>query len=97
MSQKIVGTFEKVNFPKFGINNIMAKVDTGAYTGALHCTKIEEIKTDKSKTLIFSPFDRPRVTIKTHNYRSTYIRSSNGDKDFGRSNSREDPTVCFFQ
>ena len=47
MSQKIVGTFEKVNFPKFGINNIMAKVDTGAYTGALHCTKIEEIKTEE--------------------------------------------------
>ncbi|MGZ6005712.1 MAG: ATP-dependent zinc protease family protein [Candidatus Saccharimonadales bacterium] len=79
--KKIIGAFEEVGFPKYGLSDIVAKIDTGAYTGALHCTKIEEDRTKNPKTLRFSPFDHPEVTIKTKNYRSTYIRSSNGDKE----------------
>lgn len=76
VERKIIGTFEKVSFPKYGIPDIVAKIDTGAYTGALHCTVIEENK--KTKTLRFSPFDHPEVTVKTKKYRKTIIRSSNG-------------------
>ena len=76
--RKIIGTFEEVGFPEFGITEIMAKIDTGAYTGALHCTKIEETKTKNQKTLRFSPFDHPEVVITTHDYRSNHMRSSNG-------------------
>lgn len=74
--RKIIGAFEKVSFPKYDIPDVMAKIDTGAYTGALHCTLIEENK-DK-KILRFSPFDHPEITIRTKKYRKTQIRSSNG-------------------
>ncbi len=76
--RKVLGAFEKVGFPKYGLTGVMAKIDTGAYTGALHCTVIEEVKTKTKKTLRFSPFDHPEVMIKTHDYLTNHMRSSNG-------------------
>lgn len=78
--KQIIGTFERVAFPEFGITNMMAKVDTGAYTGALHCTKVYEETIDTGKLLHFSPFDNPEVTVSSDDYNVKYVRSSNGDR-----------------
>ncbi len=42
ISKQIVGSFETISFPDFNGYEVMAKIETGAYTGALHCTKIQE-------------------------------------------------------
>ncbi len=38
----IIGRREQIDFPELGLFNITAKVDTGAYTTALHCHDIFE-------------------------------------------------------
>ena len=38
----IVGRREKIDFPELGLVGIIAKIDTGAYTTALHCCDIRE-------------------------------------------------------
>jgi hypothetical protein len=77
---KVVGSFEPVFFPDFSkIGKVMAKIDTGAYTGALHCTKISEEDTAGGKVLHFSPFDHPEVEITATDFAVKYVRSSNGD------------------
>ena len=38
--KRIVGRRELVDFPEFNIQGVEAKVDTGAYTGAIHCSNI---------------------------------------------------------
>jgi hypothetical protein len=78
MESNILGIFETIDFPDFGINSIKAKIDTGAYSGAFHCTKIKEIDTPDGKELHFSPFDNPQCDIKTHEYSSKHVKSSNG-------------------
>lgn len=72
--KKIIGTFEPVLFPDFNGYEVNAKIDTGAYTGALHCTKIREA----DKVLHFSPFDHPEIEIALTEYAVNHVKSSNG-------------------
>lgn len=57
------------------MTDVPAKIDTGADTGALHCTKIEE----GDNILRFSPFDHPEITIEADEFITKHVRSSNGD------------------
>lgn len=38
----IIGRREEIDFPDLGLFGVVAKVDTGAYTTALHCHDIKE-------------------------------------------------------
>ncbi|HUY53170.1 MAG TPA: RimK/LysX family protein [Candidatus Dormibacteraeota bacterium] len=80
MQRNILGIFEIIDFPDFGINSVKAKIDTGAYSGAFHCTKIKEVDTPDGKELHFSPFDSPQCDIRTKEYTSKHVKSSNGVK-----------------
>lgn len=78
-SKKIISTFESVRFPDFiGVGEMTAKIDTGAYSGALHCTKIRVEETPTSRVLHFSPFDHPETEIITKDFVTSHVRSSNG-------------------
>ncbi|WP_210516674.1 ATP-dependent zinc protease family protein [Hymenobacter terricola] len=43
--KRILGRRELIDFPAFALGGVEAKVDTGAYTSAIHCTNIH-IETD---------------------------------------------------
>lgn len=77
---RIIGSFEPVTFPQFtNIGEVKAKIDTGAYTGALHCTKIREQETKEGKVLHFSPFDHPELEMSVTDFAVRHVRSSNGE------------------
>jgi len=78
---KTIGSFEPVIFPEFNMGEVIAKIDTGAYTGALHCTKILEEETETGKVLRFSPFDQPDQEIILLEFAVDYVRSSNGKSE----------------
>ena len=44
----LVGRKDKVDFPKLGLFDIDAKIDTGAHTSAIHCRNIKLVKGLKS-------------------------------------------------
>ena len=39
----ILGRYDRVDLPELGLNDIHAKIDTGAYTCSLHCHKAEVV------------------------------------------------------
>jgi hypothetical protein len=39
----ILGRSDRVDLPGLGLTNIHAKIDTGAYTSSLHCSKAEVV------------------------------------------------------
>lgn len=78
--KKIVGAFETVDFPEFGEIGVVAKIDTGAYTGAMHCHKIEEKGEGAEKILTFQPLNDTQE-IEKDTFAVKYVRSSNGKRE----------------
>ena len=80
--EEIFGIFERISIPELGIDNVLAKIDTGAYSGALHCSKIKEVirKSDGKKVLRFTPLDNHNNAMELTHYSRSYVRSSNGQR-----------------
>lgn len=76
--KKTIGAFERVSFPDFGLNNVVAKIDTGASSGALHATGIKRVKLATGQMAVkFRPYgNKPFITASSYQYKM--VRSSNG-------------------
>lgn len=42
MEKKIIGRFDRADFPDLHLKDIAVKIDTGAYSSAIHCDNIQE-------------------------------------------------------
>lgn len=78
---KIIGSTEHISFPDMNGMEVTAKIDTGAYTGALHCTKISVVETADGKVLRFSPFDHPELVVNVADFTEGPVKSSNGKEE----------------
>lgn len=75
---KVIGAFEKVSFPDFGLFDVVAKIDTGAYSGSLHATYIKVIELPTGKpALRFLPYGK-KNRIVVNSFKLREVRSSNG-------------------
>ena len=57
-----IGRSEKIGLPQFGLSNVDAKIDTGAYSSSMHCSLIDIIEQDGVKKLKIVPLrytDKP--------------------------------------
>ena len=82
MIKKIIGRVDKIDFPQLNLKDINVKIDTGAYTSAIHCSKI----TEKDNRLICSFEIKGHPNFKSENiifenYSLTDVKSSNGFKE----------------
>ena len=82
MTKEIIGRVDKVDFPELNLFDVDVKIDTGAYTSAIHCTKIVE----ENNTLhcSFESINHPNFKgndIVFRNYSYTDVKSSNGFKE----------------
>lgn len=77
--QTIFGALELVSIPELGVKDVLAKIDTGAYTGALHCEKIKVIKNaNGDKVLQFQPISRKHSKSTVADYQLVTVKSSTG-------------------
>lgn len=82
MTKQLIGRVDKIDFPKLNLFNIDAKIDTGAYTSAIHCSQI--IEQDNSLICTFYSKGHPNFSGKEiifENYSRTDVKSSNGFKE----------------
>ncbi|WP_114782490.1 ATP-dependent zinc protease family protein [Botryobacter ruber] len=83
--KKMIGRRELVAFPELDIVDIEAKIDTGAFTSAIHCSDIhEEALPDGTRVIsldLLDPshpqYNHRKLTFSDFTFRD--IRSSNGE------------------
>ena len=77
-----VGTLEYVSLAKLGVTEVLAKVDTGAFSGALHCTDIKVIRRGiiRKRILKFVPLGDPALASETDQFIQRHIRSATGHR-----------------
>ena len=57
---KVIGRKDRVDFPRLRLYGIDAKIDTGAYTSAIHCHNIKLIDKDGEEKVRFNLLDSSR-------------------------------------
>ena len=79
---KIIGRIEKITFLDWDIEDLPAKIDTGAYTSSIHCKHIvEKDGILKFKLLCPKTENYNNKLIETSKYKTKKIRSSNGERE----------------
>lgn len=81
--RQIIGRFDRIDLPDFGAMNIGAKIDTGAYSSAIHCSKIKLYKKKGKRYISFHILDSHIPVIEhrryiTSRFRKKKVRSSSG-------------------
>jgi hypothetical protein len=68
--KKKIGRLEYIDIPELDLYGISAKIDTGAYRGAIHATDINEVVENGIKKLTFKIFDEEHPEHKDKIYES---------------------------
>lgn len=83
MTRPSLGRAEQVDFPAFHLKNLLAKVDTGAYTSSVDCEYAKEVQKDGKNVLEFVLLrpGKPGYTgevLYTDDFVHAEIKSANG-------------------
>ncbi|MEY4440607.1 MAG: hypothetical protein RLY49_233 [Candidatus Parcubacteria bacterium] len=84
IDKKIIGRLEYVDIPDFHLSNIEAKIDTGAYNGAIHVSMVTEFEREGKAYIRFILLDEEHPeyhgkAFETDEFEERRVRSSNGD------------------
>ena len=78
-----IGRSDKADFPEFSLSEIDLKIDSGAYTSSIHCSKIKETSLNAKPIITFTLLDPEHSfynnkEFTSKNYASKIVKSSNG-------------------
>lgn len=84
--KKFIGRSDKIDLPEMELYDLDAKVDTGAYTSAIHCTNISEGSDEQGKYLEFYLLDKKHPAYNNQkyiarNFTHRVIKNSFGQKE----------------
>jgi hypothetical protein len=79
----IIGRSDIVDVPDLGLHDVDVKIDTGAYTSSIHCSRIKVVKDEKGQLITFTIpgsklHEKGLHHFKVRDFEQRQIRSSNG-------------------
>lgn len=81
---KTIGRTDIIDLPELGLHGADAKIDTGAYTSSIHCSRIKVKKGADGREVITFTIPGSKLHekgvhhFKVHEFEARNIRSSNG-------------------
>lgn len=84
----LIGRSELVDLPDLKLYELNAKVDTGAYTSAIHCHRIEVIKIKNKPVLRFDLLDPSHPNYEKKFLKFSKFKASRIKNSFGQSEKR---------
>ncbi len=76
--KSFIGAIDKIDFPEIGLENIPAKIDTGAKSSSIHASYISEVQRGDKKRLRFCLLGNRKLCYEVDEYSARKIKSSNG-------------------
>ena len=86
--KKLIGRIDKADFPQLDLSNIDIKIDTGAYSGSIHCEHIEEIETNGFRKIRFRLLDKNHPEYNHREFEYANFRQKRVKNSFGVSEKR---------
>jgi hypothetical protein len=82
----VIGTHDKIDLPELGIQDLECKIDTGAFTSTIHCSKIKLVERNGQQQLDFCVLDKwhPQFNDVVHTaieFSEKKVKSSNGESE----------------
>jgi hypothetical protein len=84
----LIGRKEKVDFPGLGLYGIDAKVDTGAYTSAIHCDSVRAVKAGGERFVRFRLLDPSHPSYDGREIRKPLLGRRKVKSSFGQTEYR---------
>ena len=84
----ILGRKDKADFPEMSLKGIDIKIDTGAYTSAIHCHNITTSTIDGIDTLTFTLLDPTHSKYDGKEYNTAEFSEKRIKNSFGSSEKR---------
>lgn len=84
----LIGRREYVDFPLLELQNLEAKIDTGAYSSALHCKDIEIKERNGHKILCFKLLDETHPEYSDKEFQFKEFFNKTVKNSFGESENR---------
>lgn len=84
----LIGAFDKIDLPEFELYDLDCKIDTGAYTSAIHCHRVCLIEAPGGQQLLsFHLLDPAHPQYNDHEYRTAHfyekkVTSSSGHSEY---------------
>jgi len=86
--KKVIGRKDKIDLPRMRLSDIDAKIDTGAYTSAIHCHKIKITEMNGNKYVSFNLLDPSHPKYNEKRYRMLLHSKKRIKNSFGKSEER---------
>lgn len=86
--KRVIGRKDKVDFPAMKLYDIDAKVDTGAYTSAIHCHNVKVKETDRGKYVSFNLLDPDHPRYNEKRFRVPLHKKKRIKNSFGKTEER---------
>ncbi len=84
----VIGRKDVVDFPDLELKDINIKIDTGAYTSAIHCNHIKVKEIDGKKVLSFRLLDPSHKQYADREFTTDVFREKRVKSSFGTSEKR---------